>query len=490
MGLCCCCGNKNKNKPLHNEMIDINRNSIIGTSQLDMGTHVKIFERRSLIQNNESVINEMNKNNENECQKKLEEKFGINKIEIKTTTKREKIIEEILITEQNYVQTLSIFSELVLTPCLDDYASRSQKTNFSELRNKLDAVLRVNNTLLSLLEQKATKGNLFNSVGDVFKLLTPFLKLYSDFAVTYEQTLPFFSTLQVNQSFVKFYTLQREKYPLYIKNDFTSYAITPIQRIPRYEMLLKELLKETSPEHTDYPFLTKSLEEIKIVANFVNQAITKSKNMLKLLDIVNLFITKIELIASHRVFIKQGLLTKVCRRSDEKRMFFLFNDKLIYGKPVIPIGIDVLGITKYILSFDFLLSNIKLNEMPLDPISFEIIGTKKSFVVKTLNSKEKQEWIMEINNALKEENKRRLSFQDGNKSNSPKNRNFAPVFQTNVNNCNICQEKFTPFKKPHHCKNCGKCICDSCSKAKSVIPTLDTSNKQRVCDLCVRDNLL
>ena len=35
--------------------------------------------------------------------------------------------------------------------------------------------------------------------------------------------------------------------------------------------------------------------------------------------------------APQRVFIKEGQLVKVCRRTSKKRYFFLFNDIIIYG---------------------------------------------------------------------------------------------------------------------------------------------------------------
>ncbi|QQP38727.1 RhoGEF4, partial [Caligus rogercresseyi] len=41
-----------------------------------------------------------------------------------------------------------------------------------------------------------------------------------------------------------------------------SLLITPIQRIPRYKLLLEDLLKNTSPNHPDRTDLTKALLEI------------------------------------------------------------------------------------------------------------------------------------------------------------------------------------------------------------------------------------
>ncbi len=41
----------------------------------------------------------------------------------------------------------------------------------------------------------------------------------------------------------------------------------------------------------------------------------------------------------HRLYVKDGALNKVCRKAVKERHFFLFNDVIIYAKPV-PMGIS------------------------------------------------------------------------------------------------------------------------------------------------------
>ena len=44
----------------------------------------------------------------------------------------------------------------------------------------------------------------------------------------------------------------------------------PVQRIPRYELLVKELLKHTPVEHGDYPLLVRAQREIHELATKID----------------------------------------------------------------------------------------------------------------------------------------------------------------------------------------------------------------------------
>lgn len=50
-----------------------------------------------------------------------------------------------------------------------------------------------------------------------------------------------------------------------------SLLINPIQRIPRYVLLLRELIKYTPPTHPDFPLLQSSLNGIKESADLINE---------------------------------------------------------------------------------------------------------------------------------------------------------------------------------------------------------------------------
>mmetsp|Transcript_48058 Transcript_48058/g.88534 ORF Transcript_48058/g.88534 Transcript_48058/m.88534 type:complete len:312 (-) Transcript_48058:151-1086(-) len=54
-----------------------------------------------------------------------------------------------------------------------------------------------------------------------------------------------------------------------------------------------------------------------------------------------------------------------------------------------------------------------------------------------------------------------------------------------VTDCPLCGQEFNPaFRRKHHCRQCGRVVCDECSQTRSRLPGADAAKKERVCDLC------
>ena len=65
----------------------------------------------------------------------------------------------------------------------------------------------------------------------------------------------------------------------------TTYLIMPIQRLPRYVMLIQTLLKHTGSSHKDHGLLKKALKKVKEHTDFVNEACIKAENQHHMMDI-------------------------------------------------------------------------------------------------------------------------------------------------------------------------------------------------------------
>lgn len=53
--------------------------------------------------------------------------------------------------------------------------------------------------------------------------------------------------------------------------DLTFLLIAPVQRLPRYVLFLKDLVKYTFPDHVDYDDLKEAQNEVERIANDINK---------------------------------------------------------------------------------------------------------------------------------------------------------------------------------------------------------------------------
>ncbi|XP_043937598.1 pleckstrin homology domain-containing family F member 1-like [Protopterus annectens] len=181
------------------------------------------------------------------------------------------------------------------------------------------------------------------------------------------------------------------------------------------------------------------------------------------------------LVKEGRILLCKGALKKECRKRGKLRIFFLFNDILVYGKILIMNR-------KYIKQRIIPLVGLTVETLPdLEEIKnrWLIKSEKKSFVVSAATLIEKKEWMYHIEESTKfaEMNTCRISNEEP-----------AAVWISDkaTDVCMRCEKnKFNFVRRKHHCRKCGLVVCGDCSKQKFSIPSI--SNKpQKVCLLCYK----
>lgn len=98
------------------------------------------------------------------------------------------------------------------------------------------------------------------------------------------------------------------------KSNVENLIVTPIQRIPRYTLLLTDLLKKTSKDHPDYADIDKSLALSKEVAEHVNKSLNTYKNVARLTEA-----GLAHLLAPHRFLVKEGPLSVMTTEEQQKK---------------------------------------------------------------------------------------------------------------------------------------------------------------------------
>lgn len=113
-------------------------------------------------------------------------------------------------------------------------------------RAVVEQVLTINNMLLAELE-KAIAEWPTAKLGPPFKKIAPFMKAYSVYVNNHDECTEVLKLIENNdKSMQKFKEFLSEVYknPKTERHKFDSFAILPVQRIPRYRMLLSVSLRK------------------------------------------------------------------------------------------------------------------------------------------------------------------------------------------------------------------------------------------------------
>ncbi|RYG64547.1 hypothetical protein EON64_13770, partial [archaeon] len=435
----------------------------------------------------------------------------------KQAKKRTYVIQEIISTELTYIERLKMAIDHIVTPLRGlkvlDQADISGQFGCLERIYELHS----RNSVSGSTSQNLKFVELFNDMSMNFHY-------YTDYLVNYEPAMQRRGHLLTSNRRFADFILKVEKDPL-LGQSLESLLILPVQRIPRYRLLLEQLLKYTPESHSDYNIVKNALDKICDLASYNNEAIRVRENKNKIMSVMMQIdpTYRIDLLGDRdRKFIKDALLLKQCRcvmsthcpsrtliiisynitlhisfpshpyscmiftyltlcslvfpchrKRYKEFQFWLLSDVLLYGERL-PLG-------TFALNRQIPLNKCKAS--PLSPddvdfaVSFILQSPAKSFKVKTKSEEEKKEWISSIAEAIEKQRNPQSAAGDT---------QVAPLWKpdSNSNECELCHTQFTLLFRRHHCRNCGALVCVTCSNRKFLLEHVHATNAVRVCDNC------
>jgi FYVE/RhoGEF/PH domain-containing protein 5/6 len=105
-----------------------------------------------------------------------------------------------------------------------------------------------------------------------------------------------------------------------------SLLVMPVQRVPRYVLLLRELAKHTPVGHADARETGRALELVTAVAATLNDAIARAEASLGVLALQAALTPHPQpsLVAPHRLLVRCGWLSKLCRPLPRLQRYAVF----------------------------------------------------------------------------------------------------------------------------------------------------------------------
>ncbi|CAD8152399.1 unnamed protein product [Paramecium pentaurelia] len=241
---------------------------------------------------------------------------------------RKFVIEEFINTERNYVNDLKIL--IVIQSQVKQWLNKQQ---IEIIFNNVQQLYELNSPFLQDLEGFLPYKR-FKLLGPKIKGLAPFFKVY----------FTYYEGFNKSMATLKQCTNDKEDFRKFLKNmpsikdynnqDIESYLIKPVQRIPKYNLLLEDIIKHTEKTHPDYKNLCECLELFKKINDDNNKNMDQFLSS-KLFDMEKWFGNKLnqKLVDSKRKYITE-LLTSILDQNNKviNVTAFVLSDLIIIGE--------------------------------------------------------------------------------------------------------------------------------------------------------------
>ncbi|XP_038162161.1 FYVE, RhoGEF and PH domain-containing protein 4a isoform X6 [Cyprinodon tularosa] len=401
-----------------------------------------------------------------------------------------KIASELLHTEKAYVARLNLLDQVFCTKMTEE----ANKGTFP-----LDVVKNIFSNISSIhafhsqfllpgLEKRMGEWTSTPRIGDILQKLTPFLKMYAEYVKNFDKAMELLK--QWTDRSPQFKAIIQEIQSQEICGNLTlqHHMLEPVQRVPRYEMLLKDYLKKLPQDDPDRSDAEKSLEIISTAATHSNSAIRKSENLKKLMEIYEMLGEEEDIVNPSNEFIKEGHILKLAARNTSamERYLFLFNNMLLYCVPKFS-----LGGPKYTVRTRIGIDGMKVLETSNEdyPHTFQVSGKERTLELQASSEQDKEGWIKAFQETIEIFQQKNESFKSALKDVEVSKEELgkrAPrwIRDNEVTMCMKCREPFNAItRRRHHCRACGHVVCWKCSDNKVQLE-YDNNKVNKVCRDC------
>ncbi|TEA42354.1 hypothetical protein DBR06_SOUSAS1810136, partial [Sousa chinensis] len=333
-------------------------------------------------------------------------------------------------------------------------------------------------------------------IGDVIQKLAPFLKMYSEYVKNFERAAELLATWSDKSPPFQEVITRIQSSEASGSLTLQHHMLEPVQRIPRYELLLKEYVQKLPAQAPDLADAQKALDMIFSAAQHSNAAITEMERLQELWEVYQRLGLEDDLVDPSNTLLREGPVLKISFRriGPMERYLFLFNNMLLYCVPrVIQVGAQFQVRTRIDVA------SMKVRELTDAefPHSFLVSGKQRTLELRARRSQEEMiSWLQACQAAIDQIEKRNETFKAA--VQSPEGDTQEQELQSEelglrapqwvrdkmVTMCMRCQEPFNALmRRRHHCRACGYVVCARCSDYRAELK-YDDNRPSRVCLDC------
>eukprot|EP01117_Protostelium_nocturnum_P002511 TRINITY_DN1322_c0_g1_i1.p1 TRINITY_DN1322_c0_g1~~TRINITY_DN1322_c0_g1_i1.p1 ORF type:complete len:1061 (-),score=446.08 TRINITY_DN1322_c0_g1_i1:37-3219(-) len=253
----------------------------------------------------------------------------------KNARQKKRVIQELIDTERAYVADLRFMEVQYMQPL------RTQNIISEEdlltLFGNIMVLQGVNLGILIRLEEYL-EGN-EESISKIFEDSCEDLKVYADYIANQIFALKLLKKLiKKNKAFREHYE-NVKKLPENRGLELIAFLSKPLQRLCKYPLLFKEMLRWTEEDDIEYMSVQLVCGQITKVVNFVNEKQRESENQMKVRQIDKWIGKKVNIYDGKRTFVSEEKGKQIWTRSGKGPKdwtLFLFDDLLLITEELVP----------------------------------------------------------------------------------------------------------------------------------------------------------
>eukprot|EP01129_Flabellula_baltica_P007791 TRINITY_DN3044_c1_g2_i1.p1 TRINITY_DN3044_c1_g2~~TRINITY_DN3044_c1_g2_i1.p1 ORF type:complete len:457 (+),score=75.74 TRINITY_DN3044_c1_g2_i1:51-1421(+) len=238
------------------------------------------------------------------------------------------VAKEIITSEMTYQKNLTI-----LLNYMDSLRYVFDEDEVNGLFSNVESIKQTCDLFLDVLEMEG--GVCFEGIGMAFTRMAPLFKLYIQYVNDFPQMNERWVVVRNDYEKNKMLSMLDRKFQFEYGQGLVleDYLIMPIQRIPRYVLLLNDLLKTISEQSCAHEPVSKALEEIKIVAGCLNEKKSHRENLEEMYRVNNSLDIEFSLLDPSRKFIIEfDFVAQWEKMRGKECHIFCFNDMVVISE--------------------------------------------------------------------------------------------------------------------------------------------------------------